>query len=270
MSAKGRKLRNFVEANFSGGVGAGLWMNTFRKDDSAASGGSKSRLTSEQRSLFEEQGFLVVPGLVPAALVAEASRLDIALEQRQKAPDRTRLEESMRDLLAQYRRASQVLDWVEHFCGAKILSLAAMYVSVPPNSSGAALHQNGNFLPLSAEDEGRVVSVWTLLDRGGPGLVAMPGSHRGSDLQHSVEDGVIIDPMFEDEGAVTVEAQPGDAVFIHPRLVHGTAPNRSSVHRKEMISHYAPSNLRYIEKPSASQDYWKDSAYVVRSADSRL
>lgn len=269
MSAHGHKLRSFVEANFSGGVGTGLWMNTFRKDDSAASSRSRSLLTSEQRSLFEEQGYLVVPGLVPAALVAEACQLDIALEQRQKAPDRARLEETMRDLLTQYRRASQVLDWVEHFCGAKILSLAAMYVSVPPRSSDVAMHQNGNFLPFSAEDEERVVSVWTLLDSG-PGLVAVPGSHKGPELQHSVEDGVVIDPMFEDDGAVAVDAQPGDAVFIHPRLVHGTAPNRSRAHRKEMISHYAPSNVRYIQKPSASQDYWKDSAYVVRSADSRL
>lgn len=269
MSANGHKLRSFVEANFSGGVGTGLWMNTFRKDDSASSGRGQSLLTSEQRGLFEEQGYLVVPGLVPAALVAEASQLDMALEQRLRDPDRTRLEERMRHLLTQYRRASQVLDWVEHFCGAKILSLAAMYVSVPPKSSGLALHQNGNFLPLSAPDEQRVVSVWTLLDSG-PGLVALPGSHKGPDLQHSVEDGVVIDPMFEEEGAVTVDTQPGDAVFIHPRLVHGTAPNRSAAHRREMISHYAPSNVRYIEKPSASQDYWKDSAYVVRSADSRL
>ncbi|XP_077495728.1 phytanoyl-CoA dioxygenase, peroxisomal-like [Amblyomma americanum] len=277
MSANGHKLRSFVEANFSGGVGTSLWMNSFRKDGDGGSSAaaSKSLLTSEQRRQYEEQGYLVVAGLMPAALMARASRMDIAAEQRQKldAEARAGLETAMRDLLAQYRRASEVLDWVEQFCGAKILSLAAMYVSVPPASAGSgqlALHQNANFLPF-AEEEERLVSVWTAVDCPGVNaLFALPGSHKGPALQHSVEDGVIIDPMFDDVGAVAVEAQPGDAVFIHPRLIHGTAPNRSGTYRKEMISHYAHSNVRYIDKPSACQEYWKDNAYIVRSADSRL
>lgn len=276
MSANGHKLRSFVEANFSGGVGTSLWMNSFRKDGNGGASApvSKSLLTAEQRRQYEDQGYLVVQGLMPAALMAQASRMDIALEQRQKldAEAQERLERTMRDLLSQYRRTSQVLDWVEQFCGAKVLSLGAMYVSVPPASGAGqlALHQNANFLPFS-EDEERLVSVWTAIDCPGVNsLFVVPGSHKGPALQHSVEDGVIIDPMFEDVGAVAVDAQPGDAVFIHPRLVHGTAPNRSSAHRKEMISHYAHGNVRYIDKPSSNQDYWKDSAYIVRSADSRL
>ncbi|KAL1420450.1 hypothetical protein MTO96_024274 [Rhipicephalus appendiculatus] len=308
MSANGHKLRSFVEANFSGGVGTSLWMNSFRKDGNGGASApvSKSLLTADQRRLYEEQGYMVVPGLMPASLMAQASRLDIALEQREKldADAQARLERTMRDVLSQYRRTSQVLDWVEQFCGAKVLSLGAMYVSVPPVVQGPfkcsdastsvqrglpphsfytrvfspqqgghgqlALHQNANFLPFS-DDEERLVSVWTAIDCPGVNsLFAVPGSHKGPALQHSVEDGIIIDPMFEDVGAVAVDAQPGDAVFIHPRLVHGTAPNRSSTYRKEMISHYAHSGVRYIDKPSANQDYWKDSAYIVRSADSRL
>lgn len=276
MSANGHKLRSFVEANFSGGVGTSLWMNSFRKDGNSGATApvSKSLLTTEQRRQYDEQGYLVVPGLMPAALMAQASRMDIALEQREKldADSQARLERTMRDVLSQFRRTSQVLDWVEQFCGAKVLSLGAMYVSVPPEGGHGqlALHQNANFLPFSDNEE-RLVSVWTAIDCPGVNsLFAVPGSHKGPTLQHSVEDGIIIDPMFEDVGAVAVDAQPGDAVFIHPRLVHGTAPNRSSIHRKEMISHYAHSGVRYIDKPSANQDYWKDSAYIVRSADSRL
>ncbi|XP_075525796.1 phytanoyl-CoA dioxygenase, peroxisomal-like isoform X2 [Dermacentor variabilis] len=275
MSANGHKLRSFVEANFSGGVGTSLWMNSFRKDGNGGASApvSKSLLTMEQRQQYEEQGYLVVQGLMPAGLMAQVSRMDIALEQRQKldAEAQERLERTMRDLLSQYRRTSQVVDWVEQFCGAKVLSLGAMYVSVPPGGAGQlALHQNANFLPFPEEEE-RVVSVWTAIDCPGVNsLFAVPGSHKGPALQHSVEDGVIIDPMFEDVGAVAVDAPPGDAVFIHPRLVHGTAPNRSSAHRKEMISHYAHCNVRYIDKPSSNKDYWKDSAYIVRSADSRL
>ncbi|XP_075729225.1 phytanoyl-CoA dioxygenase, peroxisomal isoform X1 [Rhipicephalus microplus] len=276
MSANGHKLRSFVEANFSGGVGTSLWMNSFRKDGNGGSTApvSKSLLTADQRRQYEEQGYLVVPGLMPASLMAQASRMDIALEQREKldADAQARLERTMRDVLSQYRRTSQVLDWVEQFCGAKVLSLGAMYVSVPPAGGHGqlALHQNANFLPFS-DDEERLVSVWTAIDCPGVNsLFAVPGSHKGPAFQHSVEDGIIIDPMFEDVGAVAVDAQPGDAVFIHPRLVHGTAPNRSNTYRKEMISHYAHSGVRYIDKPTANQDYWKDSAYIVRSADSRL
>ncbi|KAK8778891.1 hypothetical protein V5799_019772 [Amblyomma americanum] len=114
MSANGHKLRSFVEANFSGGVGTSLWMNSFRKDGDGGSSAaaSKSLLTSEQRRQYEEQGYLVVAGLMPAALMARASRMDIAAEQRQKldAEARAGLETAMRDLLAQYRRASEVIE----------------------------------------------------------------------------------------------------------------------------------------------------------------
>lgn len=272
-----RKLRSFVQANFSGGVNTNLWMNTFSKQDvKDPSSTDKSLLSAEQRRQYEDQGFVVVPRLVSSTFLTQASRLDVSLTQRQRLSGEAqqKAEDAMRAVLGHYRKLPEVLDWVEQFCGRRLLSLAAMFVSVPPDPTGASkelgLHQNSNFLPFAFSDEERVVSVWTSLDcPGDRALVVVPGSHKGPTLVHSIDDGVLSDPSELGE-PVAVDAQPGDAVFLHPRLVHGTAPNRSQHYRKELISHFAPVDIQYVQKPSACQEYWKENSYVVRNAGGRL
>lgn len=244
------------------------------KDQSAA--GNRQLLSAEQKRQYDDQGFVVVPRLVSSTFLTQASRMDVSLTQRQRLSGEAQQKaaDAMHAVLAHYRNLPEVLDWVEQFCGPRLLSLAAMFVSVPPDPAGTSkqfsLHQNSNFLPFAFADEDRVVSVWTSLDcPGDRALVVVPGTHKGPTLVHSIDDGVISDPTELGE-PLALDAQPGDAVFLHPRLVHGTAPNRSERYRKELISHFAPVNVQYVEKPSACQEYWKENAYVVRNAGGRL
>lgn len=136
-----RKMRSYVDANFSGGVNTSLWMNTFSRDDGANNAASKDLLSAEQRRIYEDEGFLVVPRLVPSDFLTEACRMNVSLVQRQQlSPEaQSKAADAMHAILTHYRKIPQVLDWVEQFCGPKILSLAAMFVSVPPDPTGERL-----------------------------------------------------------------------------------------------------------------------------------
>ncbi|KAM7298152.1 phytanoyl-CoA dioxygenase, peroxisomal [Ixodes scapularis] len=197
MGDKTRKLRNFVEAHFSGGVNTNLWMNTFSKQDGKdqSAAGNRQLLTAEQKRQYDDQGFVVVPRLVSSTFLTQASRMDVSLTQRQRLSGEAQQKaaDAMHAVLAHYRNLPEVLDWVEQFCGPRLLSLAAMFVSVPPDPAGTSkqfsLHQNSNFLPFAFADEDRVVSVWTSLDcPGDRALVVVPGTHKGPTLVHSIDD----------------------------------------------------------------------------------
>lgn len=46
---------------------------------------------------------------------------------------------------------------------------------------------------------------------------------------------------------VDLEMEPGDTVFFHPLLVHGSGVNTSNKTRKAISAHYASANCHYIE-----------------------
>lgn len=46
---------------------------------------------------------------------------------------------------------------------------------------------------------------------------------------------------------VDLEMEPGDTVFFHPLLVHGSGVNNSDRTRKAISAHYASADCHYIE-----------------------
>ncbi len=44
-----------------------------------------------------------------------------------------------------------------------------------------------------------------------------------------------------------LEMQPGDTVFFHPLLVHGSGVNKSNRTRKAISCHYAAGDCQYID-----------------------
>jgi phytanoyl-CoA hydroxylase len=48
------------------------------------------------------------------------------------------------------------------------------------------------------------------------------------------------------EQRVHLEMQPGDTVFFHPLLLHGSGRNRSNGFRRAISAHYASAACRYI------------------------
>ena len=50
-----------------------------------------------------------------------------------------------------------------------------------------------------------------------------------------------------DAQRVHLEMQPGDTVFFHPMLLHGSGQNRTSGFRRAISAHYASATCRYVE-----------------------
>lgn len=53
---------------------------------------------------------------------------------------------------------------------------------------------------------------------------------------------------------VYLEMNPGDTVFFHPILIHGSGTNRTKGYRKAISCHYAASDCNYIETKGTTQE----------------
>jgi len=64
---------------------------------------------------------------------------------------------------------------------------------------------------------------------------------------------------------VHLEMHPGDTVFFHPMLIHGSGANLTSGFRKAISCHYAASECRYIDVTGTIQEEFKREVEAVAS-----
>jgi phytanoyl-CoA hydroxylase len=155
-----------------------------------------------------------------------------------------------------YAKNPTLLDRVEEFIGPDIKSIHSMLINKPPDLDGRhPLHQDLLYFPFRPAD--RVVATWTALEvcnRENGCLAVVPGSHRGELLDHvnpeweylnfgyfGVDDPTVLDSRIH------LEMQPGDTVFFHPLLIHGSGRNRSSGFRRAISTHYASAHCRFLK-----------------------
>jgi ectoine hydroxylase-related dioxygenase (phytanoyl-CoA dioxygenase family) len=114
----------------------------------------------------------------------------------------------------------------------------------PAGSRGQALHQDNFYLKA---EPGTCVAAWMALDPvdlANGCLEVVPGSHRWpilctekADTKVSFTDVTV--PLPDAAAAVPVEMEPGDVLFFHGALVHGSAPNITTDRfRRALIGHY--------------------------------
>lgn len=60
--------------------------------------------------------------------------------------------------------------------------------------------------------------------------------------------------MKPPEDRFYVEMDPGDTLFFHPLLIHGSGANRTTGFRKAISCHYASSDCHYIDIKGTSQE----------------
>jgi len=48
--------------------------------------------------------------------------------------------------------------------------------------------------------------------------------------------------------------EPGDTIFFHPILIHGSGPNSTAGFRKAISCHYASTHCDYVEVMGTSQE----------------
>ena len=190
------------------------------------------------------EGMLVMKDVMVArGAVSPASRLEAIAKLQDYECD---------PVLDEYRRHPALLDGAERIVGGDIMTIHTMLINKPPNVDGRhPLHQDLLYFPFRPADS--IVASWTALEPTTPDngcLVVVPGSHRGELLAHGAPEGA--DWKYLNGGyfgardvarvvdeRVHLSMAPGDTVFFHPILLHGSGRNRTSGFRRAISAHYA-------------------------------
>lgn len=260
-------------------------------------------LTTEQRDFYEENGYLVIKNLVnkedlktyhdrfvdicnkrvPTGYMTIMK--DVELRKRSDI-DPENVVNKIQDyqvdpVLSQYFRLPEILKYVECFTGKDISAVHTMLINKPPDAgtktSRHPLHQDLHYFTFRPAD--RIVCSWTAMQnvtRENGCLVVAPGTHKGRLLRHGYpqwEGGVnkmyhgIMEGSYE-EKLTYLEMGPGDTVFFHPILIHGSGSNRTKGFRKAISCHFSTTNSYNIDVKGTTQE--NISEEILEIAKKRL
>jgi phytanoyl-CoA hydroxylase len=250
---------------------------------------STSPLTPEDLAHYEQNGFLVVPKLyrqeeldvyrerfielcsgtgLPKPPLLRFMKDVASVDQPMSEYTVNKIQDfQLDDVLSIYCSHPLGLDVVESLIGSDIMAMHTMLINKPPdtgkNTSRHPLHQDLWYFPFRPAD--RIVCAWTAIEkvhRGNGCLVVYPGTHKGELLNHSYPEwkgGVNkmyhgIKDMPTGVEPLYLEMEPGDTVFFHPLLIHGSGANKTAGFRKAISCHYASSRCDYIDITGTPQD----------------
>jgi phytanoyl-CoA hydroxylase len=193
---------------------------------------------SDLRQRYDRDGFVVVPGAVPRAVI---DRWREQLSTLELTPNGLVPVEPWHEHGALSWLASELL-------GTEAQGFGATFVVKPPASPWhVSWHQDGEPW-LRQWGIRQAVTIWVALDAAGPhngGLRIIPGSHRQPlRALEPVDDDVDVfgwaSPAHEvDEShTVDVELEAGDVSAHHPATMHASGPNRSSEPRRALSLRY--------------------------------
>jgi phytanoyl-CoA hydroxylase len=181
-------------------------------------------------------------------------------------------------VLRKYSDYGPLLDQVEELVGPDIISMNSMYLNKPPHVDGRhPLHQDLIYFPFRPAD--KIVGVWTALEkitRENGCLVMVPGSHKGKTHEHDYPDWEHKNFLFlgvkdvDSSGRVHIEMEPGDTVFFHSNIIHGSGFNRTEGLRRAIAVHFASARCEDIwggEKKHLDKHSPRDDYRLVRGDD---
>jgi phytanoyl-CoA hydroxylase len=220
---------------------------------------------------FARDGYLVLRGLLAPAEVQELLDTFMALHARGPIPGcfhPVPWEQAGGDILKVYPRMMhphrhdpvakryllhpEILAVLGAVFGEEPLAAQSMLYFKPPSARGQALHQDDYYLKTSP---GWCCAAWIALDRADEengGMVIVPGTHDLPILcPHEADPAVSFtkDEVDVPEGLepVLVPLDPGDVLFFHGAVIHGSGPNRSRHRfRRAYIGHYVPASTQMI------------------------
>jgi phytanoyl-CoA hydroxylase len=255
------------------------------------------------REDYFENGYVVRRGLLPQDLVAELNQrfTDLAegavepaenmqvvrnvevakglVTPRTRAHGISKMNFIQADpVLRMYSDYGPLLDQVEEFIGSDLISMNSMLLNKPPDVDGRhPLHQDLIYFPFRPADS--IVGVWTALDRitrENGCLVMIPGSHRGETHAHDYPDWEHKNFLFlgvkdvDASGRVHIEMEPGDTVFFHSNIIHGSGFNRTEGLRRAIAVHFASSHCEDVwdgHKQMLDEHSPRDDYRLVRGDD---
>ena len=218
------------------------------------------RLTDDERRHFEEQGYLIVPGVLPAekvaVLAAAAERVEAEWRPKRELKPHHPLNLldaigkdlaflDLLDLPQTFMKVVDILGWHIQLYHSHLIVTPPLPAGHRPKQPRLGWHQDSGRLNLELEGEPRprvslkigfFFSSTKNADRGNFHVV--PGSHRLNRLD------LPEDSLQDHPNATPVRADAGDAVFFDRRLWHAPGRNRSNVTRKVLFLGYSYRWLR--------------------------
>ena len=227
------------------------------------------RLSSDQMYQYERDGFLVLESLFSDSEV-EALRAAFEADARIPGPQRV-LEDGSERVRAVYGSHERQPEYADLICTPRLLEpvrallsesvyLYQMKINAKPAFGGDKWGWHQDYLAWRLADQlpaPKLINVAVLLDEAtefnGP-LIMVPGSHASGLLrddrtdehrsdQHLDPDDIALGQeelaaLAAKHGFHSVKAAAGSAVFFHPEIVHGSAPNMSPFPRRLFIATY--------------------------------
>jgi ectoine hydroxylase-related dioxygenase (phytanoyl-CoA dioxygenase family) len=232
-----------------------------------------SRLTAEQRRQADEEGYVILEGLLsPQECHAYIERLDDYAHGRRPLPPGLAVQREPRiargELAAapgdDLRKISGVAYGDDLFRALVLhptvvrimqelmspnLKLFRADVLMKPAAVGSAkgMHQDSPYWPIEP------MALWSCWIPFEPAteengcMTAIPGSHKWGALPHVhvTDDYVVPAEHYDASRIVALPMTPGSGLFFHSLLLHGTAENRSAMPRRAITMSYMAADYHY-------------------------
>ncbi|XP_011312030.1 phytanoyl-CoA dioxygenase, peroxisomal isoform X2 [Fopius arisanus] len=239
-----------------------------------------AKLTLKQRNFYETSGFLVLPKLIPQQLLDKFSQRfdDIVAGKVDRGvitvmkdvihrSSVNKLQDINRDdIFRLYIENKEILDIVECFTGKNIMAIHSMLIAKPPDigAMSSRISTTSPSVPRTKSSHpgqrsshatpktdvysshleviSREKSILTPTPRIIPQIKCITASR------------LFYQNIPESTRWIDLEMEPGDTVFFHPLLIHGSGVNKSNCTRKAISCHYAAAECNYIEVAGTIQE----------------
>lgn len=218
-------------------------------------------LSSTDLHVYQTHGYLLITGLFSVEEARLYREHYTALREAGSYPqDDVKPDMTSDDPLRRYPRMMQMHRWDEAsakwlteprinavltaLLGREPYAVQTMLYFKPPKARGQALHQDNFYLKAKP---GNCIAAWMALepvDEANGCLQVVPGSHTWdilctvpADMTTSFSEHTV--PLPAGAQARSIVMKPGDVLFFHGALVHGSHPNTTTDRfRRTLIGHY--------------------------------
>lgn len=228
---------------------------------------SQPRLTAEQVSRFEQEGYLIpdFPVFSEDRFAALKAHFNAKLAQLpgDARPEAMDVPHFMDPKLLEWVLSDEVLDIVEPILGSDIALFSTHFICKPSgDGKRVPWHEDSAYWrPVIENDPMKIVTVWLAID---PSTTAngcmkvIPNTHREGKMGYSDYDEVdrnmnvfateITPRQRREELAVPVELRANQASLHDARLMHGSDANTSNLRRCGYTMRFTAADLRINEK----------------------
>lgn len=207
------------------------------------------RLTPEQKAGYENDGYVLVPGLLTRAEAALYRQEVHELDRRQGETDATW--QSVKGDTAishshdvHFKSAAftrlltdpRLTGIAQDIIGPNVqLHHSKMFIKPPERGSPFPMHQDYPYFPHRDHSMIAVILHFDDAPEEKGCLRAYPGSHKLGPLPSHGADHHVSPEAFPIEGATAIPAKAGDAIFFNYLTVHGSGINRSDEARTTLL-----------------------------------